>query len=66
MPHSVFAHADFGSCVKLKVAYLRNTLGVLQRQHLYNGPLRPTNTGPLAVHPECTGGLADDLPADQP
>ena len=52
--------------MKLKVAYLRNTLGVLQRQHLYNGPLRPTDTDPLAVHPECTGGLADDLPADQP
>ena len=46
-------------CVKLRLAHVTNEHGVPQLGHIYNGPLRPTDYGAVAVHAACTGAFAE-------
>ena len=51
--------ADFGSCVRLKRAWLCDSRGTPFVGRLYNGPLRPTLAGAIDVDPACNGRFAE-------
>ena len=50
--------ADFFTCVRLRRAWLCDSAGAPMVGRVYNGALRPTDSGSVSVHPECKGKLA--------
>ena len=50
--------ADFFTCVRLRRAWLCDSAGAPMVGRVYNGALRPTDSGPVSVHPESKGKLA--------